>query len=228
MKLIQAIALLCNCSRREAEALIEQNLVTLDGKIINQYSYILSSVEQIEVKGFNLSKANILKQKHYLAFHKPKGLEVTLNGHSNSLTPIIKKIGILNLKPVGRLDLDSEGLLLLTNDGEFLYKLTHPKFHIPKVYKVWVEGLKAQNQLKNLNKSLIIKKADFEQQILDIELLEGQNRQIRRNCAQIGLYVKRILRTAIGAVQLGGLKVAHWKTLKLSLVEKLLKNEYTN
>lgn len=228
MKLIQAVALLCKCSRREAEQLIDRNLVKVNGQIITQYSFAVDSEkEKIEIQGFKTQK-NDLEEKYYFAFHKPKGLEVSLNGHSNSMSPIIQKIGVNNLKPVGRLDFDSEGLLLLTNDGEFLHKLTHPKFHIPKIYKVWVEGLKEQSQLNSLGRFLRVKNRNFEEQTLELELREGQNRQIRRSCAQVGLYVKRILRTGIGAVQLGELKAEHWTPLKLSLVKKLFQNEYTN
>jgi 23S rRNA pseudouridine2605 synthase len=223
MKLIQALPLLINCSRREAEALTRQNSIKVNGQIVSQYSFEVDPEHDlIEVENQKI-KQNNLKQKHYFIYYKPKGLEVSLKCKTHSLNEIILHIGIPNLKPVGRLDMDSEGLLLLTDDGDLIYQLTHPKHHIPKIYKVWVKGLKTEEQVRSLKKSLQIKSVNFQEEILEVELQEGQNRQIRRNCAQAGLFVERILRTKLGAVQLGKLKVGQWKPLKSSLIAKLLR-----
>ncbi len=224
MKLVQAVASITGLSRRRATVLIDEGKVFVNGKPCSQYSLeVDEKKDKIEIKNLESeilkSKRTILStRKHYFAFHKPKGIETTLNGKRNSISPFILKIGIPSLKPVGRLDLDSEGLLLLSDDGDFIYKMTHPSHEISKIYEVWIKGLQSEEQLNYLKEEFILKEKHKHPHIpgcniLILELKEGKNRQIRRTCAKCGLFVERILRIAIGNVQLNKLKPGEWITI---------------
>jgi pseudouridine synthase len=221
MKLAQIVALLTQKPRREAVELIKAELVTVNGEVSTQYSLLIDQEkDKVVVQGFEKRVQRIHKNEYFI-FNKPKGVECTLNGNSNALNKYLMKFEVANLKPVGRLDKDSEGLLIVTNDGAFIQKLAHPKQHIPKIYEVWLSGIKDVEQEEKLKSILKISKMKFFGQgkaILEVELQEGQNRQIRRSCASVGLHVERILRTAIGAVKLGELKPGEWKRLSSNQV----------
>jgi 23S rRNA pseudouridine2605 synthase len=254
MKLSQVVVLATGLARRKAVELIKYGSVKVNNEIALEYSRLINcQKDKVEIQDYKFSLPALKEkssEKHYFIYYKPKGVEVTLkeglsehnsqkdnyrNDNSihkklNTLQGVISEIGIPNLKPVGRLDLDSEGLLLLSNDGDFINKLTHPKYHVPKIYKVWVNGLKNSSensqQVKFLNDSfnlLSIESEENDSIVLEIELREGKNRQIRRICAQAGLYVKRILRISIGEVKLNKLKLGEWKVLNNHSIQSLLK-----
>ncbi len=209
MKLVQILALALQIPRRKTIDLIIDKKVKVNNIITEQFSLSIDAKDLIEVETehekLQFKAADFLNlEKNYLAFYKPKGIITSIQG----LKYYLAKINIPNLKPVGRLDQESEGLLLLTDDGDFILKLTHPQFHVPKKYLIWIEGLKDEKQLDFLHNSL-----DFQvksENMLEIELKEGKNRQIRRACSQAGLFVKRILRISVGKVQLNNLKVGEW------------------
>ena len=138
--------------------------------------------------------------------------------------------------PVGRLDLISEGMLLLTDDGELKNRLTHPSYSLPKVYRVKVGGSVSESQLDILTSALIIDEyqikpvevkitaADESGTVLKMTLLEGRNRQIRKMCEQAGLTVRRLSRISIGNLKLDGLPVGKWRHLTEAEVEYLKKS----
>jgi 23S rRNA pseudouridine2605 synthase len=138
--------------------------------------------------------------------------------------------------PVGRLDLISEGMLLLTDDGELKNRLTHPSYSLPKVYRVKVGGSVSESQLDILTSALIIDEyqikpvevkitgEDESGTVLKMTLLEGRNRQIRKMCEQAGLTVRRLSRISIGNLKLDGLPVGKWRHLTESEVEYLKKS----
>lgn len=209
MKLVQILALALQIPRRKTIDLLTQQKVKVNNIITEQFSFIVSHTDLIEVeqdhKKLQFKAADFLNlQKNYFAFYKPKGIITSIKG----LNYYLNKINIPNLKPVGRLDQESEGLLLLSDDGDFILKFTHPQFHVSKKYLVVLEGLKDEKQLDFLNSffDLQVKSANT----VEIELKEGKNRHIRRACSQAGLFVKRILRISIGEVQLNNLKVGEW------------------
>ncbi|MDJ0626312.1 MAG: pseudouridine synthase [Candidatus Caenarcaniphilales bacterium] len=219
MKLVQAVALMAKVSRREASELIKKGLVTLNGQLAENYSQEINpNSDKVKIRNQKPNK-KLLTVKKYFAFYKPRGVISTLAKQSNTIREVVEKINIPNLKPIGRLDAESEGLMILTNDGELINKLSHPSSHIEKVYSVTISGLKKDQQLEHLSKFLKINSNErFKNKIvLEVTLHEGQNRQIRRACAQAGLYVERILRIAIGNVKLNNihprLKVGEWKEL---------------
>jgi pseudouridine synthase len=216
MKLVQRVVEIASVSRRAATELIKTGQVKVNGQVSYAYSLkVDTQTDTIEVTGAG-EASPAPTRKYYFAYHKPKGIECTLAQKNNSLLPVVQKIEAPNLKPVGRLDLDSEGLLILTNDGALIYQLTHPKHNLLKTYNVWVNGLQQPQQIKALRKNLPlveVKEKEDDKALLEVKLQEGQNRQIRRSCLAVGLYVERILRTAIGTVQLGKLKAGEWKIL---------------
>jgi 23S rRNA pseudouridine2605 synthase len=232
MKLIQALAKSLNCSRRQAAKLLDQGLVQVNGQIISSYSFQLDLAQKPQIKVEDkLVHLENLSSKHCFIFHKPAGLEISMK--DPAFRKLLAEINISGLKPVGRLDLDSEGLLLLTDDGNFADQLMHPSNKIQKVYEVWVEGLGEQNS-ELLNKQMAILKIHMSIQQIDqaaqklrVSLREGQNRQIRRVCAQAGLFVLRILRIGLGTVQLGNLPVNCYKPLSANLIQEL-QNELSN
>ena len=139
--------------------------------------------------------------------------------------------------PVGRLDMDSDGLLLLTDDGALAQRLTHPRHEIPKLYRVTVAGEVTDGQLERLNapflldgyRTLPAKVTRILQKstetVLEIELFEGRNRQIRRMCEQVELRIKRLCRIAIGRIRLGDLKVGRYRHLTKQEIAYLKGNE---
>ena len=141
--------------------------------------------------------------------------------------------------PVGRLDRDSEGLLLMTNDGEFANRVTHPSKHVYKVYRVTVRPAINEEQLVEMSSGMVIdgkKTAPAEVRVvqreegrcvLEIILREGRNRQIRKMCEQLGLEVPRLKRIAVGQVKLGGLKSGAWRELTKDEVHRLQANSNT-
>ena len=221
MKLIKIVSLLLECSRRKAQALISEGLVCVNGHVINSYSFEISGKEvelpiRINGKDFVFSPDKEFKQKYsYLAFYKPRGVEVSMNNFNNfnSLNRYIQEIGIPNLKYAGRLDKDSEGLLILSDDGNFINEITHPRFSVQKIYQVTLEGLRSRAQevrLREVFKVISLRKLGNEF-LAEIELKEGKNRQIRRGCASIGLTVVRLKRIRIGNLFLGDLKSGEFK-----------------
>ena len=145
---------------------------------------------------------------------------------------LVKDVGC-RVYPCGRLDLDSEGLLILTNDGELANKLMHPSHHIPKLYTVKLKGKITEKQLYTLNAPMTIDGYDLqpavvkilsmkdEETLLGVTLFEGRNRQIRKMCEAAGLEVLNLKRTAIGTITLGNLKLGTWRHLSRAQVEYL-------
>ena len=179
----------------------------------------------------------IVKQKEhkYIMLHKPRGFITTMSDEMERkcVAQLISDVP-QRVYPVGRLDRDSEGLLLFTNDGEFANALTHPKKHVSKTYRVTVRPGITDEQLSAITEGIIIddrKTAPAEVRVvtkeenrvvLEIILYEGRNRQIRKMCEQLGLEVARLKRTAIGSVKLGMLKQGDWRELTEDEVRKLM------
>jgi 23S rRNA pseudouridine2605 synthase len=224
MNLVQAVVHLLNIPRRQASSLIDSGKVLLNDKVVTQYTFPVDlSIDRVTALGREIGGQ---VQFEYFIYHKPRGVITSLDGGSNSLLKVLQKNNLEHVKPVGRLDKDSEGLLLLTNDGNFINKMLHPKFHVKKIYEVRVTGCRNNEQIESLKKYFTILKLEILSEpgrlLLELELEEGKNRQIRRTCAQIGLHVESILRTAIGAVKLGELKLGFFKSLSKETISKLM------
>lgn len=213
-------------SRRYAEQLILEKRVRLNGAVVQLGQKADPEFDLIEVDGAPIQLTHRLKQI-YLLLHKPAGVVSTckdpwgrttvLDLLSETKQPSHRYYQIPGLHPVGRLDFDTTGALLLTNNGEFTFYLTHPRYHIPKTYQVWVQGdppesvlqqwrqgvmLSGQRTLPAKVKVLEQRPGSTCQTCLQITLREGRNRQIRRLAEQLGYPVLHLHRTAIGPVQL--------------------------
>ena len=210
------------CSRRQAEQLITEGRVTCNGQICVLGQTADADVDCIAVDGKKLPSAGAAV---YIMLNKPKGYVTTLSdekGRKNAAM-LVTDCG-QRVYPVGRLDMDSEGLLLFTNDGDFANRMMHPSHGIDKVYSVEVTGFSEEN-LKNLKKPITLdgyKIAPPQVQLvnhcqdratLQITIHEGRNRQVRRMCARAGMQVKRLVRIREGALSLGNLPSGKWRYL---------------
>ena len=167
--------------------------------------------------------------------HKPRGYVTTLSDEQGRrcVADLVEDIGT-RVYPIGRLDRDSEGLLLLTNDGEFANAMMHPKMHVPKRYRVTVRPDATEEHLQKIVNGIVIdgrKTAPAQAEIvakeerravLEIVLFEGRNRQIRRMCEVLGLEVIRLRRVSIGNLKLGMLPAGKWRHLQGREVKSLL------
>jgi len=223
-RLQKIIARASGLSRRQAEEAISQGKVFLNGKKVTELGTKADPRKDLLV----VRGKKINQQPHfdYILFHKPRACVVTRSDPEGRKTiyDYLPKI-YHHLKPVGRLDYDSQGLILLTNDGELAQKLTHPRFHLPKTYHVKVTPLPAFRQLERLRegveidgrrtKPAVVKVVDENPKStwLEFVLEEGRNRQIRKMCEAVGLTVKTLIRVSMGPLSLSGIALRQWKIL---------------
>lgn len=221
-------------SRRRAEEYIRQGRVRVDGRVVTEMGLQVDSERQsVELDGKTVAAP---EQPVYILLHKPRGYLSTLSDPQGrpiitSLLPEVKE----RVFPVGRLDLDSEGALLLTNDGELAQKILHPRFEIEKTYIAKVAGIPAASQLKKLEEGMIIEgrrtwpaklrvvASGKEASTIEVIIHEGRKRQIRKMFAAIGHPVQQLRRIAYGGLRLGNLPPGKYRFLsrkELALVWK--------
>lgn len=218
-KLIAAAGL---CSRRSAEEWIAQGRVSVNGRQAHLGDCADLSLDSVLVDGVPLVRND---RKRYLMLNKPRGYVCTLSDEKGrpTVAELVKDCGV-RVFPVGRLDLDSEGLLLLTNDGEWMQRILHPKYEVNKTYHVTVAGevgdaAKKLSLLTQIDGEAIrpaqveILYRGRETAELTFTIHEGKNRQIRRMCAAVGLCVKRLRRVAEHDLLLGDLPIGAWRDL---------------
>ena len=212
-------------SRRAAEAEIERGLVLVNGRVASLGDKVDAGSDIVEYRGVRVLPKQDTEHR-YIMLHKPRGYVTTASDEKGRKTvlDLVSDVGC-RVYPVGRLDMDSEGLLLLTDDGELANRLTHPKHAIPKIYRVKVAGEVSDEQLELLRSDLVIDDyriepvnvtvhhTDENGTTLSMELFEGRNRQIRKMCEQANLTVKRLNRVGIGKLRLNGLAVGKWRAL---------------
>ncbi len=221
------------CSRRQAEKWIEEGRVRVNGSTARLGDSADVTEDVIEVDGKRLPKAG---KKVYLMLNKPRGYVTTLSderGRRNA-AGLVAACGV-RVYPVGRLDMDSEGLLLFTNDGEFANLMMHPRHEVDKVYRVWVTNF-APEKLEVLAEPIELDgykikrprvrpvRTEPTRAILDVTIHEGRNRQVRRMCQAAGLEVARLKRIAEGGLHIGELKTGAWRYLDPNEIELLLKD----
>lgn len=220
------------CSRRAAERMIEDGRVTVDG-IKAHLGQKVSGNERVCIDG-EIVKAQ-RKNNVYLMMYKPRGYVTTASDEMGRkcVVDIVRSINE-RVYPVGRLDKDSEGLLLLTNDGDLANKLMHPRHHVGKTYRTVVEGNVSREQLLSLTNGVTLDdgyktgKAEIDiirtkedRTVLSITVFEGKNRQIRRMCEAVGLTVLRLKREKIGTLSIGTLRSGQYRKLSDKEVEYL-------
>lgn len=210
-------------SRRKAETLIAQGKVKVNGRVAQIGDTVDPKRDKVMVSGKNVVAVT---EKRYIMLYKPRGFVTTMHDERERkcVSDLVKDVGV-TVFPVGRLDKNSEGLLILTNDGEFANHLTHPSSRVNKTYRVTVNGAVNDEQIDKMATGIklddkttkpcdvyvIERKAD--RTVLIFTIHEGMNRQIRRMCEAVGLEVLRLKRTEIAGVKLGMLPQGKWRDL---------------
>ena len=221
-------------SRRAAEEEIKNGNVSINGHVAELGAKIDPRNDVISYRGKRIKYEK--KQYTYIMMNKPRGYlcSTTDDRGRKCVTDLLDGVDA-RVYPVGRLDLVSEGILLLTDDGELKNRLTHPKHTIGKVYRVKVAGKVSDEQMEILSSPLVIdgykiqpvtvtvSSEDEGGTVLKMTLFEGRNRQIRKMCEEAGLTVKRLSRISIGNLKLDGLPVGKWRYLEQHEVDYLYK-----
>ncbi len=224
-------------SRRRAEEEINAGRVKINGRIAKITDRMTPGKDKIEYNGKPVEKKE--EKRLYILLNKPRDYICTLEdekGRKCAFT-LVKKLTDERVWTIGRLDRNSDGLIILTNDGELTNILTHPKHDIPKVYRVWVRGAVGRETLERLSSPLVIdgrpirevecKVVDMTERDTCIEMIlyEGRNRQIRKMCEACDLAVKQLTRIAIGKIKLGNLRVGDCRHLTESEIASLYGKE---
>lgn len=232
MRLQKYIALCGVTSRRKAEDLIVSGKVKVNNQVITELGTAVDpNKDKVKV---NDKLISLESTKVYIMLNKPVGFVTTLKDEKNRrvVTDLIEGVKE-RIYPVGRLDADTSGLLILTNDGDIAYKLTHPKYEIQKRYIAIVEGVPNKFELESFRNGLKINgkltaKASIKiskryegESILDIIIHEGRNRQVKKMCEAINHPVKKLKRIAIGELELRGLNLGNWRYLDEEEIEYL-------
>ncbi len=221
-RLNKYLALQLGISRREADNLIAQGKVTLDGTVATLGARF--TTETIAVSGKPLNRQTAMQ---YIALHKPVGYVCSRKAQGDAPTVYdLLPPELHSLKLVGRLDKDSSGIILLTNDGDFAYQMTHPKFVKTKVYEVHLdhELEPLHQQMINdygvtlddgVSKFALMRLSDTQREDWQVTMSEGRNRQIRRTFTALGYTVARLHRTHFGTYALGDMKPGNYKTVNI-------------
>ncbi len=217
-------------SRRAAETEILAGNVLINGKVATLGDRVDPEKDLVEYQGKPL-RPRMEKPYLYLMLHKPRGYVSTAKDEKGrrNVTQLTRNIGS-RVYPVGRLDMDSEGLLLMTDDGTFTNRLTHPRHEIPKIYHVTLSTSPTKEQVEALSAPMEldgytlqpVKVKRLAEDMLEMRLYEGRNRQIRRMCEAVALKVTRLRRVAIGELELGDLPAGAWRHLTPSEVAYLM------
>lgn len=224
MRLQKYMALCGVASRRASEEIIKEGRVLVNNKpAIDMGILIDPKKDRVLVDGRRIQPEG---KKIYIALNKPVGVVTSVKDEKNRtvVNDLIEDVHE-RIYPVGRLDVDTSGLILLTNDGELAYKLTHPSKMVYKRYIAIVEGLPNRMELELLRNGVKIDgkttakakvkvlKNFGEDSILDIQLYEGRNRQVKKMCEAVNHPVKKLKRISFGQIELGGLDVGNWRYL---------------
>lgn len=236
-RLQKVIARLGLASRREAEELISQGLVKVNGQVVKEQGRKVFPDDIIEIRN---KKFTVQEQEHvYYLLHKPEGVITSVKDPRNRKTVL----DLLKVKervyPVGRLDYNTSGLLLLTNDGDLTYRLTHPSYEVDKTYRVWVKGPISKEALKSLERGVKledcfthpakigkIRTGNEGDNLTSVEITihEGRNRQVRRMFEKVGYPVVRLQRIAFASLTLEeSLKPGEYRPLKDFEIARLKK-----
>ena len=231
MRLQQYIAAAGVCSRRRAEELIREGKVDVNGRRAVIGMSVDPVSDRVELMGRRLKLA---AEHSYIMLHKPRGVVTTMQDERGRRTvaDLTRDAGA-RLYPVGRLDMDSEGLLLMTDDGAVAHRLAHPSHGVSKTYHAWVEGDDIDAGAAKLRTPLIDGTARYRPArvrvlrrgktgaVLSVTIGEGKNRQVRKMCALAGLRVIRLVRVSEGPLRLGDLPTGAWRYLSPEEIRRL-------
>ncbi|MCE5559315.1 rRNA pseudouridine synthase [Staphylococcus pseudintermedius] len=219
-------------SRRKAETLIEEGKVQVNGKTVTELGTKVRPSDEVTVEGIPLEQ----EDKLYILFYKPAQVITSVSDDRGRkvVTDYFDDL-VTRIYPVGRLDYDTSGLLLLTNDGEFTNLMTHPRYKIPKTYVAKIEGYILREQVKQLEKGIQledgltqpakvkVKKQNKEKNtsLVEITITEGRNRQVRRMFEHFGFSVQKLSRVSFGPLTLKGLGAGERRVLSPHEVKSL-------
>ncbi|MBQ6554330.1 MAG: rRNA pseudouridine synthase [Firmicutes bacterium] len=216
-------------SRRKSEEIILSGRVKVNGSVVTELGTKVDENDLVEVDGKPVKPA---EKFVYIMLHKPEGYITSAKDQFDRPTVLDIVKSEYRLYPVGRLDYDTSGLLLLTNDGDMTYRLTHPKHNVEKTYIAQIEGTPTEDELRRFETGLeidgyktapakikIVKKSRLT--TVKIVIHEGKNRQVRRMCAAIGHEVKALKRVATGRLSLNGLEKGKYRELTAEEIEYL-------
>ena len=234
MRLQKYLALSGVASRRAAEQIITDGRVTVNGQKITELGTKVTEGDEVCVDGLGVKPEG---KKMYIMLNKPVGYVTTVSDEQGRPT-VMDLLGDVNARvyPVGRLDFNTEGLLLLSNDGDFTYKITHPKHKLDKTYEVLVTGKAKANAIRLLEDGVVIDgrrtapaKVDVAEAgkgsaVLTITIHEGRNRQVRKMCSAVGFKVLGLRRIFEGGLTLGNLPIGKWRHLSPAEINLILKN----
>lgn len=218
------------CSRRKADELIEQGVVSVNGKKITELGFLVGEKDKVFIKNELVRP----KKHEYYRFYKPTGYITSADDEKDrKIIYDILPQNMHNLRPVGRLDRDSSGLIILTNDGDLINELTHPSIKVPKVYIVTINGRIHIHQLEQMAKGIEIEKGKIayaytmvvestsKRTVLRVTLYQGLNRQIRKMLANLGFEVISLKRVQHATIDIEGLKKGQFKPIKPQQIKEL-------
>lgn len=234
MRINKYIASCGVASRRKAEEIILEKRVKVNGKVIEELSFNIDEKNDlVEIDG---KKIRISENYIYIALNKPEGYITTVKDQFDrpSVLDLVSNINE-RIYPIGRLDYETSGLLILTNDGDLTYKLTHPKHEVAKTYVARVKGIPSIEKMKKFEEGLYIedyktapakiriidKNEEKNYSICEIKIHEGRNRQVRKMCKAIGHPVQRLKRTAMGKITIKGTEIGKYRHLTAEEIEYL-------
>ena len=218
-------------SRRHAEDLIREGRVTINGRAARIGDKVDPLRDHIKVDGRLVTSQGA---KVYLMLHKPKNVVTTAEDPEGRTTVMdLVKGKLPRLFPVGRLDYDAEGIILLTNDGELAHRLSHPSFQVPRTYSVKVKGKPSPEEIRRMSRGMtledgptapcrvVLRKETRENAWVEMTLHEGRNRQVKRMWERMGYLVLKLNRRSFAGLSLGDLKAGEYRHLRPKEVEKL-------
>lgn len=231
MRLQKYLAQCGVASRRGAEQIIKEGRVAVNGVVVTEMGIKLKKGEKVMVDGQVVKPEKI---KYYILLNKPSGVlsSVKDDRGRDCVVNLIEGIDA-RLYPVGRLDYDTTGLLLLTNDGDFMQKVTHPSFEIWKTYRAVVRGVPTETDVKRFAEGLMLDDGKTLPAVLDVvgykgnnaivevSIREGRNRQVRRMMERIGHPVNSLTRISFGSLELGDLKPGKWRHVRPEEIARL-------
>jgi 23S rRNA pseudouridine2605 synthase len=238
IRLNKALAQAGVCSRRQADEFIRAGRVSVNGVAPDGLGLSVDpEKDEIRLDGRSIVLAQAKPQAYYL-LHKPPGVVTTAKdpqGRTTVLTLMGQAAISHRLFPVGRLDYNSEGLIILTTDGELANRLMHPRWHLPKVYRVLVRGAVTAQALDTMRQGMtlsdgqklaplkvcVMQRLNGQENILEMELIQGLNRQIRRMCQDLGLVILKLKRIRQGPLALGDLPPGRHRALTQAEVKAL-------
>ena len=218
-------------SRRKSEELIEKGAVKVNGVVAKIGDSVDPKRDIITLNGKKIENKTVAK---YIMLHKPRGFVTTMSDElgRRCVASLVEDVGE-RVYPIGRLDRNSEGLLLLTNDGEFANAVMHPSKHVAKVYRVTIrpdisdeqiaamsDGMMIDGRMTAPAQVTVLEKRD-DRAVIEIVLFEGRNRQIRKMCEKCGITVMRLKRISVGPIELGSLESGKWRHLSAGEVSRM-------